>query len=253
MSGDGGDEVFCGYTMYDWTYWAQRLDRVAGIANSILQPIGITKKLPDKMRALLENRDKNTKVQLFTDIRQNHTLSMVLSDSMNAKYRRECDIPIKDWQIRRQLLDMMTSLPGDMLTKVDRASMKYSLEVRCPLLDYRIVELAFRMPQSFKYRNFDKKHILKDITYEMVPKELLNRPKKGFGVPLADWMRTKLHGQLLRYADRDILKKQGIFNADKIHEFIYYLERSDKSLYNSVLWSFYVFQMWYQEYVEDLW
>lgn len=253
LSGDGGDELFCGYTMYDWTYAAQRLDGMAGIANSILQPMHITEKLPEKIRALLENRDKNTKVQLFTDIRQNHTIDMICGDSLTAKYRREMEIDIKDWQIKRQLLDMMTDLPGDMLAKVDRASMKYSLEVRCPILDYRIMELAFRMPQKFKYNNFDKKHILKDITYEMVPKSMLDRPKKGFGVPLADWMRTKLHAQLLRYADINILKKQGIFNADKIWEFIHCLEKSDKSLYNSVLWSFYVFQMWYQEYVEDLW
>jgi asparagine synthase (glutamine-hydrolysing) len=253
LSGDGGDELFCGYTMYDWTYFAQRLDGIAGIANSILQPIHVTQKLPEKMRALLENRDKATKVQLFTDIRQNHTIDMIKGDSLTAKYRREQNIKLDDWQIKRQLLDMMTDLPGDMLAKVDRASMKYSLEVRCPILDYRIMELSFMIPQKFKYHNFDKKHILKDITFDMVPKRLLDRPKKGFGVPLADWMRTKLHDRLLRYADREVLKRQGIFNADKIHEFIYCLEKSDKSLYNSVLWSFYVFQMWYQEYIEDLW
>lgn len=253
LSGDGGDELFCGYTLYDWTYFAQRLDGIAGIANSVLQPIHVTQKLPEKMRALLENRDKNTKVQLFTDIRQNHTLDMVAGGSLTAKYRRERQIPVRDWQIRRQLLDMMTDLPGDMLAKVDRAAMKYSLEVRCPILDYRIMEMAFRIPQQFKYRNFSKKYILKDLTFEMVPKSLLDRPKKGFGVPLADWMRNKLHGKLLRYADARILKKQGIFRAEKIHEFIHCLEKSDKSLYNSVLWSFYVFQMWYQEYIEDLW
>jgi asparagine synthase (glutamine-hydrolysing) len=253
LSGDGGDELFCGYTMYDWTYFAQRLDGIAGIANSILQPIHLTEKLPEKMRALLENRNKATKVQLFTDIRQNHTIDMIKGDSLTAKYRREQRIDVKDWQIKRQLLDMMTDLPGDMLTKVDRASMKYSLEVRCPILDYRIMELSFMIPQKFKYKNFDKKHILKDITFDMVPKRLLDRPKQGFGVPLADWMRTKLHDRLIRYADKGILEKQGIFNTDKIHEFIYCLEKSDKSLYNSVLWSFYVFQMWYQEYVEDLW
>lgn len=253
LSGDGGDELFCGYTLYDWTYFAQRLDVAAGIANSVLQPIHLTQKMPEKLRALLENRDKNTKVQLFTDIRQNHTLDMVAGDSLTAKYRRERQIPVRDWQIRRQLLDMMTDLPGDMLAKVDRAAMKYSLEVRCPILDHRIMELAFQIPQRFKYRNFSKKYILKDLTFEMVPRNLLDRPKKGFGVPLADWMRTKLNARLLRYADAQILKKQGIFRAEKIHEFIHCLEKSDKSLYNSVLWSFYVFQMWYQEYIEDLW
>lgn len=253
LSGDGGDELFCGYTLYDWTYFAQKLDVAAGIANSVLQPIHVTQKMPEKLRALLENRDKNTKVQLFTDIRQNHTIDMVVGDSLTAKYRRERQIPVRDWQIRRQLLDMMTDLPGDMLAKVDRAAMKYSLEVRCPILDYRIMELAFQIPQRFKYRNFSKKYILKELAFEMVPKSLLDRPKKGFGVPLADWMRTKLHGKLLRYADAEILKRQGIFHAEKIHEFIHCLEKSDKSLYNSVLWSFYVFQMWYQEYIEDLW
>lgn len=253
LSGDGGDELFCGYTLYDWTYFAQRLDALGGIANRILQPVHMTERMPEKVRALLENRDRNTKVQLFTDIRQNHTIDMVNGSSLTAKYRREKDIPVKDWQIKRQLLDMMTDLPGDMLTKVDRGAMKYSLEVRCPILDYRIMELAFQIPQQFKYKNFDKKHILKDIAFDMVPRKLLDRPKQGFGVPLADWMRTKLHANLLRYADAEILRKQGIFNAEKIHEFIYCLEKSDKSLYNSVLWAFYVFQMWYQEYIEDLW
>ncbi len=100
---------------------------------------------------------------------------------------------------------------------------------------------------------FNKKYILKDIAFEMLPRSLLDRPKQGFGVPLADWMRTKLHAKLLRYADAEILKKQGIFNSEKIWEFIRCLEKSDKSLYNSVLWSFCVFQMWYQEYMEDLW
>ncbi|MDD3137779.1 MAG: asparagine synthase (glutamine-hydrolyzing) [Lachnospiraceae bacterium] len=253
LSGDGGDELFCGYTLYDWTYWAQRLDGVAGIANGVLGAFGMNDHLPDKMRALLHNRDKNTKVQLFTDIRENHTVDMIRGDSLTAKYRREQNIQEKDWQIKRQLLDMMTDLPGDMLAKVDRGAMKYSLEVRCPILDYRVAELSFQMPQQFKYHKGDKKHILKDITFDMVPKSLLDRPKQGFGVPLALWLRTKLYKQMVRYADPKILDRQGIFNADKIHEFIVCLEHSDTSLYNSVLWAFYVFQMWYQEYVEDLW
>lgn len=253
LSGDGGDELFCGYTVYDWTYLAQRLDRLAGMADSILQPFHVVRRMPEKLRALLENRDMNTKVQLFTDIRQNHTPAMVAGDSLPAKYRREMQIPAGDWQVRRQLLDMMTDLPGDILAKVDRASMGYSLEVRCPILDYRIMELSFRIPQRFKYHYWNKKHILKDIAFGLVPRRLLDRPKQGFGVPLADWMRTKLHSRLLRYADAGILERQGIFRAGKIREFIDCLERSDKSLYNSVLWSFFVFQMWYQEYVEDLW
>ena len=151
------------------------------------------------------------------------------------------------------LLDIRQEMADDILVKMDRASMRYSLEVRCPILDYRIMEYSFRMPMAFKYSHRDKKHILKELAYEMVPRELLDRPKKGFGVPLAKWLRGPLRQRLLHYADREILKKQGIFYPEKIWEFIRKLETSDVSLYNSVLWDFYMFQLWYQTYMEDLW
>lgn len=263
LSGDGGDEFFCGYEMYDWAYRAQKLDVLAGMGYRFcnmpgFKQSGILEKMPDKVQALLKNRNPLTKAQLFTDIRENHSTDMVLGISESAKYRFEKDIVeanicTDDWQMRRMLLDMQYGLPDDILTKVDRASMRYSLEVRCPILDYRIMEYSFRLPRDFEYHKGDKKHILKDITYELVPKALLDRPKKGFGVPLAKWLRDELHEPLLQYARTDILKRQGIFNPDKIQEFILKLDKSEVSLYNSILWSFYVFQMWYQVYVEDLW
>ena len=151
------------------------------------------------------------------------------------------------------LLDMRYYMADEVLVKTDRGSMKYSLEIRCPLLDYRIVEYSFRVPLQYKYRNGKKKYILMDIAYDLVPRELLDRPKQGFGVPVALWLRNDLNKQLRQYADPHILKKQSIFEAGKISEFIQRLEVSDKSVYSSVLWGFMMFQMWYQEYVEDLW
>jgi len=151
------------------------------------------------------------------------------------------------------VLDMMTYLPDEILAKTDRASMKYSLEVRCPILDYRVVEKSFEIPQKYKYYRFDKKHILKDILYEYVPHSLLDRPKNGFGVPLRKWLRTVLKQNVLQFADRDKLKKQGIFNPDEVGALINKQQVSDHIMYSSMLWSFYVFQMWYQEYIEDLW
>ena len=115
------------------------------------------------------------------------------------------------------------------------------------------MEYSFRVPLQYKYRNGKKKYILKDIAYDLVPRELLDRPKQGFGVPVALWLRNDLNKQLRQYADPHILKKQSIFEAGKISEFIQRLEVSDKSVYSSVLWGFMMFQMWYQEYVEDLW
>lgn len=133
-------------------------------------------------------------------------------------------------------------MADEILMKTDRASMKYSLECRCPLLAYRIVEYSFRLPQKYKYKSGNKKYILKGLLYEMVPQKLLDRPKKGFGVPLAKWMRGELYDQLMRYADIDILKRQGIFEPCKIHEFINRLLVSEVSLYNSVLWGFWCFR-----------
>lgn len=151
------------------------------------------------------------------------------------------------------LLDMRYYMADEVLVKTDRASMKYSLEVRCPILDYRVAEYNFRLPHKFKYQGKSKKRILKDLVYEMVPRKLLDCPRKGFGVPLAKWLREDLKGQLLRYADETILRQQGIFRPEKIWEFIRKLMVSDVSVYNSILWGFFTFQKWYQEYVEDLW
>lgn len=171
----------------------------------------------------------------------------------NIKYEQEDRLDMSNWQERRMLLDMQTYLPDEILAKTDRASMKYSLEVRCPLLDHRIIEESFHIPHKYKYYHFDKKHILKEITYQYVPKELLDRPKKGFGVPLRKWLRTVLKEEIARYADEKILKKQDIFDSKAVRELIAHQEKSDKIMYSSMLWSFYVFQKWYQMYIEDLW
>ncbi len=263
LSGDGGDELFCGYEMYDWMKLAQDLDGFGTVGYWLCQLPGINsmrlmERLPDKPYAFLNNRDEKTKIQLFNDVRERYTKDLVVGDSISSKYAYERDIKqidsIKDnWQIQRMLLDMRYYLADEVLVKTDRASMRYSLEVRCPLLDYRIVEYSFRIPHAFKYNRRDKKYILKDIVYDMVPKELLDRPKKGFGVPLVKWLREDLNSSLMRYADKEILRRQGIFREEKIHEFIGRMMRSELSVYNSVLWGFMIFQMWYQKYIEDLW
>ena len=153
------------------------------------------------------------------------------------------------------LLDMETYLPGDILCKVDRASMKYSLEARCPLLDTAVVEYSFRLPHEFKYKKGNKKRILKDITYDFVPRELLERPKTGFGVPLDKWLRGPLKEQVLSYGDKTFLAGQGIFQPDFTAEFLEnYMKTGDKGAgsgenYSRILWAFFIFQKWYESYI----
>ena len=153
------------------------------------------------------------------------------------------------------LLDMDTYLPGDILCKVDRATMKYSLEARCPIMDRDVMEYSFRMAHNIKYENGNKKRILKDIAYDYIPKELLDRPKVGFGVPLDKWLRGPLKEQLTDMIDRDFLINQGIFDADYVINMITdYLKNGDGGPatgrnYSKLTWSFFVFQQWYKHYI----
>ena len=253
LSGDGGDEIFCGYKMYDWTWIAQHADFLGLAAKHFPGMNLINHKLPPEVRAFINNRDKTTKTQLYIDVMVEEAGKLLGRSANNIKYDHEKYLLMPNWQERRMLLDMQTYLPDEILAKTDRASMKYSLEVRCPLLDYRIIEESFKIPHKYKYHKFDKKYILKEITYEYVPKKFLDRPKKGFGVPLRKWLRTVLKDEIVHYADAEILKRQDIFVPQAVQDLIAHQQKSDKIMYSSMLWSFYVFQKWYQMYVEDLW
>lgn len=265
LSGDGGDEFFCGYNIYKDLDLASKLDIPGAIVNAIGQiPMDggskLIDKYPFKIRLIASNRDKETKVQIASDCYIKSATAFITGDEKNStgikdiKYPVESYYNVDNWQIRRMLLDMDTYLPGDILVKVDRASMKYSLEARCPIMDTAVMEYSYRIPHEFKYYKGDKKHILKDIAYDYIPKELLDRPKKGFGVPLDTWMRGPLKDRLVDYSNADYLKKQGIFDSSYVSEFINnYLKNGDGGSstgrnYSKIAWSFFVFQQWYEYY-----
>ena len=254
LSGDGGDEFFCGYNIYDNVKQAQMLDFLGGITHGVCGCFGIEEKLPFRVRVVAGNRNRETKTQFGASNYIVRANKMVLGDGIPCQYPIESTYEVKNWQIRRMLLDMDTYLPGDILCKVDRASMKYSLEARCPILDKDVMEYSFRLKHNLKYSNGIKKRILKDIAYDYIPKELLDRPKVGFGVPLDKWLRGPLKEQLVDMCNRDFLKRQGIFDADYTANMIEnYLLTGDGgpatgANYSKLTWSFFVFQQWYQAY-----
>lgn len=256
LSGDGGDELFCGYSMYDYLFWFQKTDLLANYLyklnnSTLLSKIKFDSVLPNELKAVINNRDINTKTQLFIDLPERFASDMLKYASPNSvKYQLEEKFLLENWQYRRMLLDMCTYLPEDILTKTDRASMHYSLEVRCPLLDYNIVEYSFKIPHKFKYNRREKKYILKDILSDYMPMNMVKRPKKGFGVPLGNWLRTSLKERILYYADENKLKKQGIFRYETVLQLISLVDKSDRKPYPKLLWSFLVFQMWYEYYIE---
>lgn len=262
LSGDGGDEFFCGYNAYDKVGQAQKLDALGGLTYWAcnlpgLKQMKALERMPFKVKIIAANREKETKTQFGASNYLETAYHMVKGESDPILYYIESGYQEKNWQERRMLLDMDTYLPGDILCKVDRASMKYSLESRCPILDIDVMEYSYRLPHSFKYGNKIKKRILKDIAYDYVPKELLDRPKVGFGVPLDKWLRGPLKERLLDMANHDFLVKQGIFDADYVNGMLVnYMKTGDGgpatgANYSKVLWSYFVFQQWYSTYMKS--
>ena len=133
--------------------------------------------------------------------------------------------------------------------------MKYSLETRCPILDKEVMEFSFAIPHSYKYEKGNKKRILKELAYDYIPKELLERPKVGFSVPLDKWLRGPLKEQLLDYCSQEFLNDQNIFKINETQKFItHYLETGDKGSgtganYSRMVWAYFVFQKWYEKYM----
>ena len=259
LSGDGGDEFFCGYGLYDKLYQAQRLDRLGGLVYGLcglpgLKQAKTLEKLPFSVQVIAKNRDRRMKTQLCSP----HYLDCVrkMAGEGEVRFLQEAGYGVKDWQVRRMLLDMETYLPGDILCKVDRASMKYSLEARCPILDRDVMEYSFRLPQSFKYKNGTKKKILKEIAWDYLPKELLERPKKGFSVPMDKWLAGPLKERLLDYADAGFLKRQGLFCPEYTQAFVgEWLGRGDAGAGSGandskILWAFFIFQQWYERWMQ---
>lgn len=258
LSGDGGDEFFCGYQMYEKLALAQKLDMLGGMVYGIsrlpgISRLGLLEKLPFSVRTIAQNRDPRYKTQLCSD----KYLSCVkrLTGTDEVRFDRETAYGVKNWQIRRMLLDMDTYLPGDILSKVDRATMKYSLEARCPVLDRDVMEYSFRLPHSFKDHKGCQKYILKDIAYDYIPRELLERPKSGFSVPMDKWLRGPLREKLTDYASAPFLRRQGFFDPEETQRLAEgWLLQGDGgsytgSNYSRILWAFFILEQWYEEYL----
>ncbi|MCI5585207.1 MAG: asparagine synthase (glutamine-hydrolyzing) [Lachnospiraceae bacterium] len=259
LSGDGGDEFFCGYNVYEDVALAQKLDVLGGMVYGVCNLPGVRRlslldSLPLKVRVIAANRNPENKTQFDSTSYLKLAREMVMGAGEECRYEIESRYPVKNWQIRRMLVDMDTYLPGDILCKVDRATMKYSLEARCPILDKEVMEYSFALPHEFKYKEGVKKRILKDIAYDYIPRSLLDRPKVGFSVPLDKWLRGPLREQLLDYSRRDFLVRQGIFDGDCVSGLVNrYLQTGDAgpgtgANFSKICWSFFAFQQWYNYY-----
>lgn len=256
LTGDGGDELFCGYNMYDKLALAQKIEPIAKVLRRFTNWNKVmVNKFPFAVKAILENSDSRFKTQFGRRAYEESIANMLGCDISTIPYD-ESEIAVANWQIRRMLLDSITYLPDNNLCKVDRATMKYSLEARNPLLNVSVVNTAFRIPHRFKYNKKNKKFILKELAYDYIPAELLDRSKKGFSVPIDKWLRGALREDLIKLTSIDYLKKQGIFAPDYTFEYVScFLDEGDKGAFSgnnpsNIVWPLYMFQKWYQYYME---
>ncbi len=247
LSGDGGDESFFGYNHF----YFSRLIKVLFMLPFSLRKI-CSLPLPIRLIAILSGKEsKNIKEILmlksfkeyqkrifistppYIEKKKNKWLSNYLKFSNNI-YQQIADLNIKLW------------LENDSNVKVDRASMAYSLEVRSPFLDYRLVELARDVPIKYRYSKNKRKQILKDILDEYIPSHIYNNPKKGFSIPLNQWTRGKLKKDLLRK-----LSKKNLSNIPGLnHNIFLELMRkhySDKIDFSLEIWRMYILISWYQQ------
>ena len=149
---------------------------------------------------------------------------------------------------RAMALDLMTYLPDDILVKVDRSSMGVSLETRLPFLDHKIVQFAWSLPQSIKFKDGQSKWPLRQLLYRHVPRNLIDRPKMGFRIPLDRWLRHPLRDWAESLLDESRMKKEGFFHPKPIRA-LWAEHLSGKRNWASLLWNVLMFQAWLEDNV----
>jgi asparagine synthase (glutamine-hydrolysing) len=262
LSGDGGDELFAGYTRHRFARLAERVPEPLGQALACGLGVAgpalwdrVLRLLPASKRPRLGGDKMMKAASLFRAGSEGGYLSLVSAfDAPEAIVpgAREVRGPIFDAQLakslpdaldRMQYLDTVTYLPDDILTKVDRASMAVALEARVPLIDHRVVEFAWKLPSRFKLRGGKGKWLLRQVLYRHVPKELVERPKSGFAVPIDAWLRGPLRAwaeELLsprRLAEGGLLAPAPIRTRWREH-----LEGTRN--WHASLWNVLMFQAW---------
>lgn len=208
LTGDGGDESFLGYQRYKSTAKISMLYDIP--YNLRVLSSQILKNVPNyKIKMIaegLKTKNINTAyLEILTGVNLNYIKSK--KDYRNVFEKKYLDHSNKKLIERVSDFDIKTYLNWDINTKVDRATMAYSLEARSPLLDHRVVEFASSLPTNFKFSNGKQKRILKDVLYQYVPENIFDRPKSGFTMPFASWFRKDLKDFVLSELDDDSLKK----------------------------------------------
>lgn len=258
LGGDGGDEVFGGYDRYLATPILQRFNPVLGIAKSGLGVLGKT--------SLGQSRKMNRVVsQLSPKVSLAKRYSSIMSQTQVDELSRLLNTSLFSTVSENTFLsnfefgnhgsfdrmirsDLSAYLPGDLLVKADIASMANSLELRSPLLDVNVVEWGLSLPRKYKIKGFETKHILKDLARTIVPAELIDRPKMGFGIPRAEWLRSGMKELVIDTLTDTTATQRGWFNSNEVRKTIdIHMNGEDK---DHIIWPMLMLELWARTWLD---
>ena len=266
LSADGGDEVFAGYTSYlILKNHLVTLNKIPYILKPSVKNIGgffnhlIPSSAPvlkHKMNGFLRSIQKNNlqeSAELF------HYMNSFPEDFQQKLFSTKTNLYTSCYEINTTgfhhpidvalAIDYKGYLQNEILTKVDRATMSVGLEGREPLLDHRLIEFAAQLPVEYKWDGKIQKRILKDIVHQYIPKEMMNRPKTGFDLPIYPWLRGDLAYLIDEYLSPEALNQSGLFNVTWVIEQVN-LFKSNKLHYQPFIWKLLMFQMWYEKWMK---
>ena len=270
LSADAGDEIFAGYNRYDYmAKYGKKLQRIPGFVRkttSALMDVVPANSIPyfnkkylfanryEKVKSLLRNPSEQNLLISITKQMDSDEIAVLFKNTISTLTTAFDSEELKGESYSTlaymMAIDYQTYLLDDILQKVDRAGMSVSLEGREPFLDQRVIEWAAQLPMDYKYNNGSKKFILKEIVHKYIPKQLLDRPKMGFGIPIAAWLQKDLKPFVDNYFDAAFIQKQNIFNNDEVQRIkdSFYkgkIERAEK------IWYLLMFQMWYDKWMNN--
>lgn len=248
LAGDGGDELFMGYGMYNW---AERLNNP--ILDTFKKPLfKISQQLNNRWKRaglLLDYQNKkNIKSHIFSQeqylFSENDLSKFLISNSFNFNEFNKNYSPRKlNSKEEQSFWDLGHYLKDDLLVKVDRASMKYSLETRVPLLDMDLIHFSLNLDAKLKSQNGTSKYLLKEVLYQHIPKSLFDRPKRGFSIPLKDWLLNDLNYLITDYLNVSVIEKYGLVQNNEVQNLITRFYRGESINYNKI-WHLIILHWW---------